>query len=218
MRLRIRFYDLLLSIYLYNEFIGYQQLERLIAVVKDQLTDEIELINAIEKHRDDEKKHYRMFKNYFIRNQRMPFILKPSNGYISQLIKKTMGKTLDEFNLTLPVESNYLVQLFRLIILTESRGLKQVKSLLRNRLIKQHTMINQIFKTIEVDEPSHFLPYQKFLTNKKVTLYNRKEIFSDYWVHYCIVLLKFPTLYINPFLNRSQQFYDELHQEQADTV
>jgi len=69
---RDRFYHVVASVYLYNEFTGWQGLERLLDAVKTKMPGEHEFIAVIAKHAADERKHYFLFRKYFQKEGRMP--------------------------------------------------------------------------------------------------------------------------------------------------
>ena len=54
-----------------------------------------EFVEAVKKHCADEKKHYGMFKGYFIANGRMPFAVGKSIGYFDALTRVLLGRKED---------------------------------------------------------------------------------------------------------------------------
>lgn len=62
---------------------------------------------------------------------------------------------------------------------------------------------------IERDEPSHWRPYEGWLRSHGGALPNRREKMADSWVHRSLVLVKLPLLYLNPWLARRADWYDE---------
>jgi hypothetical protein len=92
-------------------------------------------------------------------------------------------------------------------MMTEFRGMKQVDALLKNPLIKRHHLLFSVFRIIEKDEPSHCYPYQRWLEARKEHLPQFQEKVTDLWIHYSIVLIKAPMLFLNYRLKRMQCFY-----------
>jgi hypothetical protein len=60
-----RFYDVLLSVYLYNEKRGFLYLDQLLAAFEKKYPGEAQLIAAIRKHAADERHHHSLFQAYF---------------------------------------------------------------------------------------------------------------------------------------------------------
>lgn len=203
-----RFYDVLLSIYIYNEYTGYMELEKLLAAIILKYPGEKEFIAAVQKHTDDERKHYMMFKNYFVKNERMPFIVTEKYGYIDLFVKHIFKVKIKELDQSSIINNNEMFfKLCRLIMMTEFRGLKQVKNLLNNSLINKNETLFKIFKVIEKDEPSHCYPYQYWLKKSNSHLPRLKEKLADLWIHYSLMIIKVPVLLFNCKLKRMTEFY-----------
>src|SRR5574341_1256494 len=81
---RARFYDVVASVYLYNEYTGWQGLERLLDAVRTKMPEEREFIAVIAKHAADERKHYLLFRRYFQNEGRMPLRVDATFGYVDQ--------------------------------------------------------------------------------------------------------------------------------------
>ena len=62
---RKRYLDLLGSIYIYNEHRGYTSIDRILEAVRARHPEDKAFIEAVEKHRADERKQYVMFKRWF---------------------------------------------------------------------------------------------------------------------------------------------------------
>ena len=62
--LRERYFDVLASIYLYNEHRGYTSLDRVLEAVRARCPDDHAFQAEITKHRADERKHYLMFRRW----------------------------------------------------------------------------------------------------------------------------------------------------------
>jgi len=206
--LKTRLYDILVSVYLYNEYTGYCELEKLISALKEKYKNEHEFIKAVEKHCDDERKHYLMFRNYFIKNERMPYRIGPTYGYVDLFIKHIFKQSIEDLSREDIIQNEQsFFQLCRLIMMTEFRGMKQVDLLLKLRLIKNHSGLSKIFKIIERDEPSHCYPYQYWLKKHNNHIPGFKEKLTDLWIHYSLSLLKIPFLFLNYKLPRMKEFY-----------
>jgi len=203
-----RFNDLLVSVYLYNEYTGYKELERLADSVRIKFPEEGEFIMAVEKHCDDERKHYLMFRNYFKKNNRMPFNIGPAFGYVDLFINHIFKKNIRELDRKEILEDDRLFfKLCRLVMMTELRGMKQVHQLLQLRIIKKHPVLLKIFKVIERDEPSHCYPYQYWLKKHGSHMPQFQEKMTDLWIHYSLTLVKIPFLFFNFRLSRMNEFY-----------
>lgn len=204
-----RFYDVLVSIYIYNEYTGYTELEKLLDAVIVKFPQEKEFIAAVEKHTSDERKHYLMFKDYFVKATRKPLVVGPTYGYIDLFIKLIFKKPIEELDREEIINNDEeFFKLCRLIMMTEFRGMKQVDKLLKNPLIKKNKSLVKIFKIIERDEPTHCYPYQKWLEKRNSHQPGFQEKFTDLWIHYSILLIKFPLLFFNFRLSRLDSFYD----------
>lgn len=207
-KLKTRFYDVLASIYLYNEYTGYVELEKLLDGVKKKFPGEKEFIAAVQKHTDDERKHYLMFRNYFKQSGRMPFEIDATYGYIDLFINAIFKTPLEELNRDeILADDRMFFKLCRLIMMTEFRGMKQVATLLKNPLIKQQPILLKIFKIVERDEPSHCYPYQYWLQKHGSHTPEFQEKITDLWIHYTIMLVKAPLLFLNFRLSRMNSFY-----------
>jgi hypothetical protein len=197
-RFRRRYYDVLASIYLYNEYEGYRGLERLLNAVRQKYPAELEFISAVEKHTEDERKHYRMFKHYFEVDGTMPLAVDQTYGYIDQFVRLIFGRSLEDLDEPQILESETLFfKLCRLVMMTEFRGMKQVAVLLRARPVRANPNLTRIFRIIERDEPSHCYPYQQWLQLRGSHLPGFEEKFTDVWIHYSLMLLKIPALFLN---------------------
>jgi hypothetical protein len=92
-------------------------------------------------------------------------------------------------------------------MMTEQRGHRQVKALLENRLVKKDPKIVGIFKIVEHDEPDHYEPYRKWLKkNDRADRPLWREKAADLWIHWTLMLIKFPVLYMNIFSRRLKTF------------
>ena len=80
--LRRRYLDVLGSIYIYNEHRGYTAIDRVLDAVRARSPDDLDLIQAIERHRADERTHYMMFRRWFERQDRLPLSVDRTFGHI----------------------------------------------------------------------------------------------------------------------------------------
>ena len=118
-----RFVDLVLSVYLYNEWRGYMQMEEmLIPRLEASPNVDPQFLAAVKKHCADEKKHYNMFKGWFNANGRMPFNVGKSIGYFDALTNVLIGRKKDDTVL----DDKTFAKLCRAIVITEYRGINQV--------------------------------------------------------------------------------------------
>lgn len=203
-----RFYDVLLSIYIYNEYTGYTELEKLLEAIIIKYPNETTFIVSVRKHMEDEKKHYQMFKVYFTKKGTFPFEVTKQYGYIDLFVKHIFNedlKTLDQNRII--NNDNEFMKLCRLIMMTEFRGMKQVKTLLKSPLIKRSDTLTKIFKVVEKDEPSHCYPYQYWLKKFNSHEPRLKEKLVDLFIHYSLMIYKVPVLLLNGKLKRMKEFY-----------
>lgn len=202
-----RYTAVLASVYLYNEHRGYTELERLARALREKYPSEHEFIAAVEKHTEDERKHYLMFRHYFESRGEMPLAVGSSSGYIDRLVSSIFAADIDDLNTEeMVTDDEKFFRLCRLIMITEFRGMKQVKMVLHSRLVRRDKDLIRIFKIIERDEPSHCYPYQKWLQAKGSHEPSLREKAVDVIIHYQLMAIKLPLLFLNPFKKRLQDF------------
>lgn len=200
-----RFYDVLLSVYLYNEQRGYLYLNELHAAFKQKYPKEERIIASIRKHADDEHHHHSMFQSYFRRRHTQPFIVSSWYGYCDQMVSWMFGKTIDQLNPNKLIhDDDAFFSICRLIMITEMRGMAQVQLILKNPLIRRRPELVEIFSVVQRDEPSHCFPYQSWLRKHGKQEPTLMEHLVDSVVHYSLMFLKLPILYFNPFLQRHE--------------
>ena len=208
--LRERYFDVLASIYLYNEFRGYTALDRVLDAVRLRCPDDLEFQQEIAKHRDDERKHYVMFRRWFERQGRMPLQVDKGVGHIDRFIQWIFRCSIDELDtdhvLANPGE---FAQLCRVIMLTEQRGYAQVEIILKNKLIMSDPIMKRIFQIVHRDEPDHFLPYQRWLERQGRATARWNEIAADWCIHKVLMLGKLPALFLDIHRARMAVWPDE---------
>jgi hypothetical protein len=206
---RSRFLDILGSIYIYNEHRGYSSIDRVLEAVRARQPGAATFIAAVEKHRRDERAHYVMFKRWFEARGVMPFAVDRTCGHIDRLIRLTFGCHIDDLDTMAVAASTELFnRLCRIVMITEQRGMRQVEILLKSPAVQSDRALNKIFKVIERDEPSHFLPYAAWLAANDGGEPTRGERLADAFVHKTLVTVKVPLLYMNPRLARRTEWYD----------
>jgi hypothetical protein len=206
---RSRFLDVLASLYIYNEHRGYSSIDRVLEAVLAKCPEEADFIAAVRKHRADERKHYMMFKRWFELRGVMPFAVDHTCGHIDRLIGLTFGSTIDDLDTQAIVADDALFQkLCRIIMLTEQRGERQLKVLLRSPSVRSDRVLTKIFEVIHVDEPSHWMPYAGWLARHGGRRARLSERLADALVHKTLILLKLPLLYLNPRLARRTDWLD----------
>jgi hypothetical protein len=207
---RRRYLDILASVYIYNEHRGYSSLDRVLDAVRLKFPGDTGFIAKVEKHRADERKHYLMFRHYFERLGQMPYSVDRTCGHIDRLIKLTFGCHIDELDTAAIVADDELFnKLCRIIMITEIRGMRQIDVLLESFLVKSDKSLAKIFKVIERDEPSHWVPYRYWLKRHDGGMPTLRERLSDWWVHRSLILFKLPALYFNPRLKRRSDWVDD---------
>lgn len=206
-----RFLDVLCSLYIYNEYRGYSSIDRVLEAVLRKCPEEQDFIAAVRKHRDDERKHYLMFKRYFQLRGQMPLSVDRTCGHIDRLIGLTFGTTIDDLDTDAIVADDALFKkLCRIIILTEQRGSRQLDILLKSKAILSDRPLTRIFEVIRRDEPSHWQPYQAWLDRYGGAEPSRAERAADWLVHKTLVTVKLPLIYLNPASARRTTWLDPL--------
>lgn len=206
---RRRYLDLLCSIYIYNEHRGYTSIDRVLEAVRARSPDDHVLIAAIEKHRADEHKHYRMFKRWFELRGEMPLMVDRTCGHIDRFVEIMFRQTIDELDTNAIIARDDLFEkLCRVISLTEQRGFRQVEILLRHPLVRHDRALVRIFEVIHRDEPSHWAPYDSWLkaNGKRDPRWWERGI--DSFIHSELLFLKLPALFLNPWLKRREDWAD----------
>lgn len=196
---RQRFLDVLASIYIYNEHRGYTSLDRVLEAVRARCPDNAEFIAAVEKHRADEEKHYRMFKRWFELRGIMPLKVDRACGHIDHFIESAFGCPIEELHTdAIVADPDAFERLCRIIMITEQRGMAQVDELLKNRLILSDKAMTRIFEVVGRDEPSHWQPYDAWLrANGRRPHATWRERWTDYWIHKSLMLAKLPAVFLN---------------------
>jgi hypothetical protein len=205
-----RYLDLLGSIYLYNEHRGYTAIDRVLEAVTARWPDNVALIEKIERHRADERKHYLMFRRWFERRGVMPIAVDRTCGHIDRFVGIMFRSTIDELDPRLIVERDDLFErMCRVVSLTEQRGHRQVRILLRHPVVRSDPTLMKIFRIIEEDEPSHWAPYAEWLAAHGRRPPNWWERAIDGFIHGELLLLKLPILFATPRLARRSSWPDE---------
>ena len=213
---RRRYLDVLASIYIYNEHRGYTSIDRVLEAVRARAPDDHARIAAIEKHRADERKHYTMFKLWFERQGKMPIRVDRALGHIDRFVEIVFGKTIDDLDTQEVIDKPELFErLCRVIMLTEMRGMWQVEQLLKSSMIKSDPVMLKIFKIVEKDEPSHWMPYQDWLDRTGRQQAKWTEKLTDFWIHRELLFLKIPIIFLNPWAPRRKDWADALENEAA---
>ncbi len=205
-----RYLDLLGSIYIYNEYRGYTALDRVLEAVRARWPEDRTLIQRVEQHRADERKHYLMFRRWFERRGEMPLSVDRTCGHIDRFVGIMFRSTIDDLEPHKIVARDALFErLCRVISLTEKRGHRQVEILLRHPLVTSDARLTKIFRIIEQDEPSHWAPYDDWLRAHGSRSPNWWERAVDGFIHSELLFLKLPILFLNPWLGRRAAWPDE---------
>lgn len=213
---RRRYLDVLASIYIYNEHRGYTSIDRVLEAVRVRCPDDATFIAAIEKHRADERKHYTMFRRWFELQGKMPLKVDRALGHIDRFVEIIFRQTIDELDTQQVIDSpDMFERLCRVIMLTEMRGMWQVEKLLKSPLIKADPVMLRIFRIVEKDEPSHWMPYRDWLARTGRRQAKWSERLTDFWIHRELLFLKIPVLFLNPWLPRRTDWADALENEPA---
>lgn len=207
---RGRFLDVLASIYIYNEYRGYTSLDRVLEAARTHCPGEREFIAAIAKHREDERKHYRMFRRWFEIEGRMPLAVDRTCGHIDHFIFKIFGRTIEDLDTqAIIADAGEFQKLCRVIMLTEQRGMRQVEILLTNSHVRSNRAMLRIFQVVEKDEPDHWKPYQAWLRTHGCETSRWRERWADFWIHKTLMLVKLPALFLRRATPRLSAWPDE---------
>jgi len=207
---RRRYLDLLCSIYIYNEHRGYTAIERVLEAVRARAPDDLALIAAIEKHRADERKHYDMFRRWFELRGVMPFAVDRACGHIDRFVEIMFRSTIDRLDTHAVIARDDLFErLCRVIALTERRGYRQVEILLRHPIVCRDKRLVKIFRVIEKDEPSHWAPYEGWLSEHGKREPRWWERGIDTFIHSELLFVKLPLLFLTPRLARRTGWADQ---------
>lgn len=208
-RVRMRYLDVLASVYIYNEHRGYTSLDRVLTAVRARCPDQRDFIAEVEKHRADERKHYMMFKRYFQLQRRMPLTVDKTVGHIDRFIERIFGCTIDDLDTdAIIADGDLFEKLCRVIMLTEIRGMHQVDVLLKSRFVRSDPMLVRIFRIIEKDEPSHWQPYHRWLTQQGRVTAKFGEKATDFWIHKSLMLAKLPAIFVRRSTPRDTEWRD----------
>jgi hypothetical protein len=206
---RRRYLDLLGSIYIYNEHRGYTAIDRVIEAVRIRAPEDERFITALEKHRADERKHYEMFRRWFELRGTMPYAIDRTFGHIDRFVEIAFRSTINRLDTNDLVAHDALFErLCRVIALTERRGFRQVEILLRNPVVQTDPVLMKIFRIIERDEPSHWKPYETWLSLRGKRHSSWWERRVDAFVHSELLFVKLPLLFITPRLSRRTDWLD----------
>ena len=208
---RSRFLDVLGSIYIYNEYRGYTSLDRVLEAVRARCPEDHAFIAAVEKHRADEEKHYRMFRRWFELRGVMPLKVDRTCGHIDHFIESVFGCTIDDLDTdAIVANGDEFEKLCRVIMITEQRGMAQVDILLKNRHIRSDKAMRRIFEVVEKDEPDHWMPYDAWLrAHGRRPRPRWRERWTDYWIHKSLMLAKLPAVFLNRSNARLNAWPDE---------
>jgi len=206
---RRRFLDVLCSIYLYNEHRGYTAIDRMLSAIRSSWPEDRQLIDLVESHRADERKHYLMFRRWFERHGAMPLDLDRAVGHIDRFVEIMFGSPIDDLAPELIGRDELFERLCRVISLTEKRGYRQVETLLRNAAVREDGTLTKIFRIIEQDEPSHWAPYDGWLRDHGRRQANWWERAVDGFIHGELLAFKLPLIFLTPGLARRTTWPDE---------
>ncbi len=206
---RRRYLELLGSIYIYNEHRGYTAIDRVIEAIRRRAPDDAGFLAAIEKHRADERKHYVMFRRWFQLQGLMPFAVDRTCGHIDRFVEIMFRSSIDGLdNDALVARDDLFERLCRVIALTERRGYRQVETLLRHPIVRTDPTLVKIFQIIKRDEPSHWAPYERWLSLRGARRSSWWERRIDGFIHSELLLLKLPILFLSPRLKRRRDWCD----------
>lgn len=198
-----RYLDVLASVYIYNEHRGYTAIDQVLAAMRARLPADSTMIEMVERHRQDERGHYLMFRRWFERRGVMPFAVGRTFGHIDRFVEIMFQVPIARLNAQAVVNSDLLFgRLCRVISLTEQRGFRQVEILLKNRMVRGDPVLTRIFEIIRKDEPSHWAPYDRWLASHSTRRPRWWERAVDGFIHAELLFVKLPFLFLNPWTSR----------------
>jgi rubrerythrin len=206
---RERWLDIVTAIYIYNEHRGYTALDKVLQAVRRNFPDDRQLIEDIEIHRADERKHYLMFKRWFEKRGRMPLFVDRTCGHIDRFVEIVFRKRIDELDIDSFVENGNFEELCRVISLTEQRGYRQVEILLRHPVVLGDRSLTKIFQIIKQDEPRHWTPYDRWLNAHGRRDPKWWERAVDTFIHSELLVMKLPILFLSSSLKRRTDWPDD---------
>jgi rubrerythrin len=177
--------------------------------VRRNFPDDRQLIEDIELHRADERKHYLMFKRWFEKRGRMPLFVDRTCGHIDRFVEIVFRKRIDELDLDSFIEDGNFEELCRVISLTEQRGYRQVEILLRHPVVLSDRSLTKIFQVIKQDEPRHWAPYEGWLKAHGRRDPKWWERVIDSFIHSELLVMKLPILFLSPGLKRRTDWPDD---------
>ena len=212
-----RYFEVVASIYIYNEHRGYTALDRVIGAVKCRDPGNKKLVAMIEQHREDERKHYWMFRRWFEKRGIMPLQVDRTCGHIDRFVEIMFRTRINELTEEDLMEDANFAKLCRVISLTEQRGYRQVEVLLNHSLIKREPRMMKIFRVIKEDEPSHWAPYDQWLkaNHKREPVWWERAV--DSFIHSELLFIKLPLLFLAPWVGRRTDWADEHDPPRAET-
>ena len=206
---RRRYLDLLCSVYIYNEHRGYTAIDRVMATVRSRSPHDRDFLEALAAHRADERRHYEMFRRWFQLRGVMPFAVDRTCGHIDRFVEIMFRTSIETLDTDALVASDALfAKLCRVVSLTERRGFRQVKILLRHPIVRSDPTLMRIFGIIEKDEPSHWAPYEAWLERQGTPRSSWWERRIDGLIHSELLFIKLPWLFLTPRLARRHDWAD----------
>jgi hypothetical protein len=206
---RRRWLELVGSIYIYNEHRGYTALDRVLEAVRNRYPDDHAFIAEIGQHRADEHKHYLMFKRWWQKRGVKPFFVDRACGHIDRFVEIMFRSRIDDLDAgELIKRDENFAKMCRVIALTERRGYRQLEILLRHPTIRQDRSLMKMFQIIQDDEPSHWAPYEKWLSRRQQRDPRWWERAIDQFIHSELLMLKLPVLFLTPRLRRRSEWPD----------
>ena len=207
---RQRWLELVASIYIYNEHRGYTALDQILAAIRKRFPEDHDFIAEVEAHRADEHKHYLMFRRWFEKRGIRPLFVDRTCGHIDRFIEIMFRSRINDLDAVLLIDDRRnFEKMCRVVSLTERRGYRQVEILLRHRFILSDSLLSKIFQVIKVDEPSHWMPYERWLARNQAREPVWWERMIDRFIHSELLLLKLPILFLNPALRRRTAWPDD---------
>lgn len=207
---RQRYLDLLGSIYIYNEHRGYTAIDRVLDAIRATWPHDRALIDKVEKHRADERKHYMMFRRWFERRGIMPLSVGRTCGHIDRFVAIMFRSAIDDLDpLAVVGRDDLFERMCRVISLTEQRGHRQVEILLRHVTVRSDPQLMRIFRIIEQDEPTHWAPYDEWLLAHGRRQPNWWERAIDQAIHSELLFVKLPILFLRTRTKRLTRWPDE---------
>jgi hypothetical protein len=140
----------------------------------------------------------------------MPLAVDRTCGHIDRFVEIMFRSAIDDLDPTTVIGRDDLFErMCRVISLTEQRGHRQVRILLRHPIVRSDPQLVKIFRIIEQDEPRHWAPYDGWLATHGRRPPRWWERAIDIAIHSELLFVKLPLLFLGFRITRLSKWPDE---------